>query len=115
MTRSLLKQFSLLLALFFVFGCSSTTMIRASDPQAKIYVDGEYQGRGAVKYTDMKIVGSQTQVRLEKEGCSPQEYSFSRNEQWNTGALIAGVLIVPLFWSREYSAERTLDFSCQPN
>lgn len=110
----LCKQFSSLLVLPLVFGCSSTTMIRASDPMAKIYVDGEYQGRGAVKHTDLKIVGSQTEVRFEKEGCSPQEYSFSRNEQWNTGALIAGVLIVPLFWSREYVPERTLDFSCRP-
>jgi hypothetical protein len=51
------KLISALVATAFFASCSSTTMIRSTDPQAKIFVDGEYKGVGTATHTDTKIVG----------------------------------------------------------
>ncbi|HJN95081.1 MAG TPA: hypothetical protein QGF41_05150 [Gammaproteobacteria bacterium] len=36
----------LILAILFTTACSSSTVIRSSDPDARIYVNGEYLGTG---------------------------------------------------------------------
>ena len=94
-------------------GCSSTTMIRSTDPEAKIYVDGEYKGRGQVSHTDTKIVGSTTSVRMEKDGCEPMHYTFARNEEFDVGACAGGVFVlVPFLWIQKYKPERTYEYTC---
>jgi len=94
-------------------GCSSTTMIRSSDPNSKIYVDGELMGTGQVSHTDKKIVGSTTTVRIEKPGCAPQSYSFIRSEEFDVGACIGGVFVlVPFLWVMKYKPERTYEYTC---
>jgi hypothetical protein len=96
------------------FGCSSTTMIRSSDPAAKIYVDGEYEGQGIASHTDTKIVGSTTLVTLKKEGCQPQTFSFSRSEEIDIGACIGGVFVlVPFLWIEKYRPEHNFEFECE--
>lgn len=55
--------------------CSSTTNIRSTDPNAKIYVDGEFKGTGVATHTDSKtIVSAPTQVRIQKEGCQCRDF-----------------------------------------
>jgi hypothetical protein len=84
-----------------------------TDPNVRIYVDGEFKGVGNVHHADKKIVGSTTTVRLEKEGCAPISNSFSRNEEFNVGACIGGVfLLVPFLWIMDYKPERTFEFTC---
>ncbi len=96
-----------------VFACSSTTTIRATDPEAKVYIDGEYKGKGTVTHTDTKIVGSSTSVRLEKEGCEPMHYNFSRNEEFDAGACAGGVFVlVPFLWIQKYRPEHNFEYSC---
>ena len=92
--------------------CSSTTLIRSSDPDSRIYVDGEFRGNGQVTHTDAKTSGSETTVRIEKDGCAPQNYTFKRNEKIDVAACIAGILIVPLFWLKKYNPEREFEYSC---
>ena len=95
--------------------CSSTTLIRSTDPQSKIYVDGEYRGIGAVTHTDTKILGSTTSVRIEKAGCEPSMFTFSRNEEFDAGACAGGVFVlVPFLWIQKYKAERTYEYTCVP-
>ena len=94
--------------------CSSTTMIRSTDPEAKIYVDGEFKGKGMASHTDTKTIGSTTSVRLEKAGCEPRAYSFSRNEEFDAGACAGGVfLLVPFLWIQKYKAEHLYEFECE--
>ncbi len=103
---------SLMAAVGFI-GCSSTTLIRSSDPEAKIYVDGEFKGKGQYSHTDSKTIGSTTSVRLEKPGCEPMNYNFARNEEFDAGACAGGVfLLVPFLWVQKYKAERTYEYVC---
>lgn len=109
----LVRTFLCLSISFSLAACSSTTMIRSSDPEAKIFVDGEYKGMGSTIHSDQKIVGSTTMVRLEKDGCEPQTQTFSRNEEFDVGACIGGCLVlVPFLWIQKYKAERTYDYKC---
>lgn len=96
-----------------MLGCSSTTLIRSTDPEAKIYVDGEFKGKGQYSHTDSKTIGSVTSVRLEKEGCEPMNYNFARNEEFDAGACAGGVFVlVPFLWIQKYKAERTYEYIC---
>ncbi len=109
-----MKIFGFTLAIISVLltSCSSTTLIRSSDPDSRIYVDGEFKGNGQVIHTDAKTSGSETSVRIEKEGCAPQNYTFKRNERIDVAACITGVLIVPLFWLKKYNPEREFEYTC---
>lgn len=109
-----MKKFlcAVLAASFFV-SCSSTTMIRSTDSQAKIYIDGEIKGTGTATHTDTKIIGSTTSVRIEKPGCEPAFFTFSRNEEFDAGACAGGVFVlVPFLWIQKYKAERTYEYNC---
>lgn len=113
------KQCMSLIVVFAVMlqtlGCSSKTMIKASDPQAKIYVNGMYKGTGTAYHEDTKIVGATNFVKIEKEGCMPQNYNFSRDEKFSVGACIGGVFVlVPFLWIMGYDAEHGYDYQCQP-
>jgi len=103
----------IVLASIVFASCSSTTMIRSTDPQAKIYVDGEMKGTGVATHTDTKIMGSSTSVRIEKSGCEPAYYSFARNEEFDAGACAGGVFVlIPFLWIQKYKAERTYEYNC---
>ncbi|HWU42224.1 MAG TPA: hypothetical protein VN132_02260 [Bdellovibrio sp.] len=98
-----------------MLACSSTTQIRSTDHDAKIYVDGEFRGKGSVTYTDTKTIGSTTSVRLEKTGCEPKMYMFSRNEEFDAGACAGGVFVlVPFLWIQKYKPEHVYEFECEP-
>lgn len=99
----------------FLVSCSSTTQVRSTDPNARIYIDGEFKGTGSVTHTDTKIIGSTTSVRMEKDGCEPQSYSFSRNEEFDAGACAGGVfLLFPFLWIQRYKPDHTYEYRCTP-
>jgi hypothetical protein len=111
--HSLIRSFFIYLCAMSFVACSSTTTIRTTDPEAKIYIDGEMKGRGVVTHSDTKIVGSTTSVRIEKDGCEPLYTSFSRNEEFDAGACAGGVFVlVPFLWIQKYKPERTFEYSC---
>lgn len=102
-----------ILASFLVSACSSTTMIKSTDPTVKIYVDDQLEGTGQVSHSDTKIVGSTTYVKFKKEGCETQTFSFSRSEEFDVGACIGGVLVlVPFLWIEKYRPMHEYEFSC---
>jgi len=97
-----------------VIGCSSTTQITSTDPDAKIFIDGNYMGKGSVSYSDTKIVGSTTNVRLEKKGCDPMNYNLSRSESFDAGACAGGVFVlVPFLWVMKYNPQHTYSYECE--
>ena len=104
---------SIAIAALFFASCSSTTLLRSTDSQAKIYVDGEFKGTGAATHSDTKTIGSSTSVRLEKPGCEPAFFNFSRNEEFDAGACAGGVFVlVPFLWIQKYKPERTYEYNC---
>lgn len=104
-----------LVAGLLMVACSSTTTIRSTDKDVKIYVDGEFKGRGIVTHTDTKTIGSTTSIRMEKPGCEPQFFTFSRNEEFDAGACAGGVFVlVPFLWIQKYKPEHNYEYECEP-
>ena len=105
----------LFLLVLVTSACSSTTMIHTSDPDARIYVNGEYIGRGHAEYSDHKVAFSKNDVEIRKEGCQTDSYSFRRNEEADIGAIIGGIfLTIPYLWVTEYKSQRGYDYECIP-
>jgi hypothetical protein len=110
--RAICQGIALLLASESL-GCTSSTMIRASDPSASIFVDGDYRGKGSVSHRDTKTVGATTEVRIEKTGCAAKEFSFRRNEELDVGATIGGLfLLVPFLWVMKYKPSHSYTYAC---
>ena len=101
------------LALLLVSACSSTTLISSSDPDARIYVNGEYIGIGQATYTDKKVAFSNNDVTIRRPGCDPVSYSFRRNEKPDGGAIVGGILVtIPFLWVTEYKKEHNYEYNC---
>lgn len=83
--------------------CTSTTMIRSTPEGARITINGEHLGTTPVVYSDTKIIGSLNEVVLEKEGYETLYVTFSRDEQPDVGAIVAGCFFwIPFLWAMEY-------------
>jgi len=103
----LVNSAAILLAVSVLFaGCSSSTMIQSTPVKgAKVYMNGEYVGKTPYLYTDTKIVGSSTDIKLEKEGYQPLYATLTRNEEVEAGAIVGGIFVlVPFLWTMKYKA-----------
>ena len=93
-----------------VSGCSSTTVINSDPSGAKLYIDGVKTGKTPYVYTDSKIVGSTTSIKLKKDGFEDLNVVMSKNEKANVGAIIGGIFVlVPFLWTMDYNPERTYE------
>jgi PEGA domain len=96
---------SMLLA-FGVAACTSSTVIRTNVPGARVYLNGMYVGQTPYMMSDTKIVGSTTRVRVEADGYEPIDTVISRNEVFDVGACIGGVLVLfPFLWIMGYQPD----------
>ncbi len=94
------------LAFVLTTGCVSTTLIRSQPTGAKVYLDGESVGRTPYSMSDTKIVGSSTRVKLVLDGHEPFDANIQRNEVFDVGACIGGVLVLfPFLWIQGYKPE----------
>jgi|SRR5690606_1059357 len=108
-----MKRVICIAAVAALAACSSGTTIRVSDPDARIYVNGEYVGTGHGRYSDRKPAFTKQKVTLRKEGCKPQHYTFRRNERPDLGAIVAGYyLALPILWFTQYKPHRAYEFDC---
>ena len=112
-TSKATKAISILLAgTILLTSCVSTTRIQSIPSGAKIYLNDEYEGETPHFYSDTKIVGSSTSVRLEKEGYETYNGAFSRTEEVDVGAIIGGILFVfPFLWTMGYKPFRTYELN----
>jgi hypothetical protein len=84
--------------------CSSSTTIYSRPSGARLYLNGEPAGVTPYTMTDTKIVGSTTAVRLELPGYEVTTGSITRNEVFDAGACLGGVLILfPFLWIQGYN------------
>ena len=108
----------LLLSAMRVTACSSSAVIRSSDPDSRIYVNGEYMGtgQGHANSTDQKVAFSKNDVEIRKDGCAAENTSFRRSEEADVGAIVGGILwTVPFLWVAEYKPHHGYDFACVPD
>jgi len=83
--------------------CASTTVLQSSPSGAKLYMNGEQVGKTPYTYTDSKIVGTKTTLKITAEGYEDFIGILSRNEKADVGAIIGGCfLLVPFLWTMEY-------------
>ncbi|RKE49352.1 PEGA domain-containing protein [Sphingobacterium detergens] len=110
-SNSNIKITSIILAGATLFtSCASTTLIQSNPIGAKVYIQGEYAGTTPYSYKDTKIVGSTTDLKIEKEGYEPFSTSFSRNEKADVGAIIGGIFVlVPFLWTMKYKDQHTYE------
>ncbi|HEY4799564.1 MAG TPA: PEGA domain-containing protein [Bacteroidia bacterium] len=109
---SLIKQTTcVLLAVSILWaGCASTTMIQSTPAGAKVYINGEPVGTTPYVYTDTKIVGTTTMLKLKKEGYDPLNTSFVRDEEVDVGAIICGfICFFPFLWTMKYKPTHTYE------
>lgn len=89
--------------LVLAFGCASVTVINSSPEGAKVYIDEQPVGLTPFTYSDTKIIGSSTYIRLEKEGYLPFQTVMVRNEEVDAGAVIGGLFFWPVWlWFMKY-------------
>jgi hypothetical protein len=55
------RLIALAVVFFFLFGCSSSTLIKSNPPGAKLYLDGQLKGETPYPYSD-RAAGSPYQV-----------------------------------------------------
>ena len=90
--------------------CASTTIINSVPNGAKLYVDGEPVGTTPYTYTDTKIVGSATPLRIVLDGYEDFNGVLKRNEEANVGAIIGGIfLLFPFLWTMDYKSAHTYE------
>jgi hypothetical protein len=90
--------------------CASTTLIQSEPPGAKLYLNGEPVGYTPYAMTDTKIVGSTTTVQLEMPGYMVTTGTITRNEEFDVGACIGGVLLLfPFLWIQGYKPTHTFE------
>ena len=83
--------------------CASTTVFQTTPSGAKLYMNGESVGNTPYTYSDTKIVGTTTVVKITAEGYEDFNYVLKRNEEANVGAIIGGVfLLFPFLWVMDY-------------
>lgn len=108
-----MKRCLALASLCLLGACSGSTTIRVSDPDARIYVNGEYLGSGHAHYRDRKPAFSEQHVTVRKDGCSDRHYSFRRNERPDIGAIVSAYYLwVPILWVTQYKAQHKYEFQC---
>ena len=101
-------------AVWLLAACSSGTTIRVSDPEARIFVNGEYVGTGHGHYSDRKPAFTRQEVALRKEGCEEQSYAFRRNERPDLGAIVSAYyLTLPILWLTQYKEHHAYEFDCE--
>ncbi|MGD8339531.1 MAG: hypothetical protein PVH89_02045 [Gammaproteobacteria bacterium] len=106
----------LVLTISLLGACSSGTSIRVSDPDARIYVNGEYIGTGHGYYEDRRPAFSRQDVLVSREGCEQQSYSLRRNERPDLGAIVSAYyLVLPILWVTQYKRVHAYEYDCLEN
>ncbi len=99
--------------ILFLVSCASTTIIKANVPHAAVYVDNHYVGQAPVAYSDIKVAGSSSVVRIEASGYKPLTATIKRTEEVNPAALAGTILIlVPVLWITDY--RKSYSFELKP-
>lgn len=99
--KKLFLQFAALIlsTSILLSGCASTTMFQTTPSGAKLYLNGEPVGNTPYTYSDTKIVGTTTEVKIVSDGYEDFNFVLKRNEEANVGAIIGGVFfLVPFLW-----------------
>jgi hypothetical protein len=78
-------------------------MIDSVPSGANLYLNGSYVGATPHTMTDTKVLGSCTDIPIEKDSYRTYYGSICRTEEVDFGAIIGGVFFfIPYFWAMKY-------------
>ncbi|MFA6127562.1 MAG: PEGA domain-containing protein [Bacteroidales bacterium] len=99
-TKQIFTRIALLAAasIILLSSCTSMTQIQTVPPGAKIYINDEFCGETPYTMTDTKIIGSNSAIRLEKNGYQSFTTFISRTEEIDPGPVVCGFLFTPVWW-----------------
>lgn len=111
MKKLIIKLVALILSTSFLLsGCASTTVFQTTPSGAKIYINDELAGNTPYTYSDTKIVGTTSIVKIKADGYEDFNYVLKRNEEVNVGAIIGGILVLfPFLWVMDYKPMHTFE------
>lgn len=98
---------SLIVIAVSLTSCESQTIINTKPPGARLYADGQFKGLTPCVYSDTKILGAHTRIRLTHEGYADFNGLITRDEHVSILNAALCFLCVPLFWVQEYNPEHT--------
>jgi hypothetical protein len=99
-------------ALMLTVGCTSSTIIRSEPSGASVYIDGSKLGKTPYTYSDTKIVGSSTHLKLKMEGYEEFDTVFRRDEEFQVGPCIGGAFFLfPFLWVMGYRPEHVYELT----
>ena len=103
MTRKLQIVTFLTAIALFTTSCVSTTLIQSEPSGATVYIENQKVGTTPYSYSDTKVSGSVTEIKLKKEGYEDFNVSMVRNERADAGAIIGGIFFLfPFIWTMGY-------------
>ena len=110
---SLMRLAAASAALMLTVGCTSSTIIRSEPSGANVYIDGSKMGKTPYTYSDTKIVGSTTHLKLKMEGYEEFETIFRRDEEFQVGPCIGGPFLglIPWLWIMGYRPEHVYELT----
>jgi hypothetical protein len=112
MDKSILRVVAAATVAVLAGGCVSTTVIKSQPPGAKVYLDGAFVGQTPYEMSDTKIIGSTTFVKLRLDGYEESNVLISRNERFDAGACLGGVLVLfPFLWIQGYNPEHVYEMT----
>ena len=99
------KLIALVMVFFFLFGCSSTTLLKSNPPGAKLQIEGQAVGETPRFYSDKAVAGTVKIVTLKKDGYKDLN-GYIKRDKFSVPMLIGGIfLIVPFIWILEYPTQ----------
>ena len=112
-SRKTLQTLAVVMSGLILFcSCASTTLIQSIPEEASLYIDDQPVGNTPYSYSDTKIVGSATAIRLEKEGYEPFYTTLYRDEEVDVGAVVGGILFMfPFLWIMGYKSTHTYELT----
>ena len=95
---NLFRASAIIIAVSILTGCASVTLINTVPEGARVYIQDQPVGYTPYTYSDEKIVGSVTPIRLELEGYKPLSTVLVRNEEVDIAPIVGGFFFAWPLW-----------------
>lgn len=108
------KFISLLIAFTFLFGCSSTTVIKSQPKEAQVFIDGKLTCVTPCDYWDREVGMPEHKIELRKEGYKTLESKITK-DNFAARRLFAFFLVIPLAYLYDYPEQYFFSLERDPN
>ncbi len=105
--RNIRRVFTGALILLATQSCTSTTTLNSVPVGAALYLNGQYVGQTPYVYSDSKVWGERTNIRLTHDGYADMNGVISRDERFTPLSFLRFCSIAFAPWTKEYDESHT--------